>query len=41
LFSGVVRVGLLTGSRPDMCTGVLSGPIFSGPVNRTLSGYAV
>jgi len=38
LFSGVMRVGLLTGPRPEGRTRVLSGPIFSGPVNRRVSG---
>ena len=38
LFSGVMREGLLTGPRPEGLTRVLSGPIFSGPVNRRVSG---
>jgi hypothetical protein len=38
LFSRVMRVGLLTGLRPEGRTRVLSGPIFSGPVNRRAFG---
>jgi len=38
LFSGVMREGLLTGPRPEMRARVLSGPVFSGPVNRTTFG---
>ena len=38
LFSRVMRAGLLTGLRPEMRARVLSGPIFSGPVNRRRSG---
>jgi len=34
LFSRVMRVGLLTGLRPERRARVLSRPIFSGPVNR-------
>jgi hypothetical protein len=32
LFSGVMRVGLLTGTFPKRPESVLSGPIFSRPV---------
>lgn len=38
LFSRVMPVGLLTGPRVEGRTCVLSGPIFSGPVNRARSG---
>ena len=38
LFSGVMRVGLLTDPRPKGRTRVLSGPTFSRPVNRTNFG---
>ena len=38
LFSRVMRDGLLTGLRAKRPESVLSGPIFSGPVNRSLSG---
>jgi hypothetical protein len=38
LFSGVMREGLLTGSGASRDDSVLSGPIFSGPVNRAQSG---
>jgi len=38
LFSGLMREGLLTGPYPGRRTRVLFGPIFSGPVNRWLSG---
>jgi len=33
-----MREGLLTGLRPEGRACVLSGPIFSGPVNRARSG---
>ena len=33
-----MRDGLLTGPRPEGHTRILSGPIFSGPVNRLRSG---
>jgi hypothetical protein len=38
LFSRVMRVRLLTGPRAVRPRSGLSGPIFSGPVNRWLSG---
>jgi hypothetical protein len=38
LFSGVMRVGLLTGPCAEGHTRILSGPIFFGPVNRLRSG---
>jgi hypothetical protein len=38
LYSGVMREGLLTGPRAEGHTRILSGPIFSGPVNRRRSG---
>ena len=38
LFSGVMRVWLLTGTFPRWSESVLSGPIFSRPVNRRCSG---
>ena len=38
LFSGVMWVELLTGRSARSLGSVLSGPIFSGPVNRTRSG---
>ena len=39
LFSRVMRVGLITGPRSERRTHILSGLIFSGPVNRSHSGY--
>ena len=38
LFSGVMRVRLLTGTFPKRPESVLSGSIFSRPVNRTTFG---
>ena len=38
LFSGVMQERLLTGPSPKGRARVLSGPIFSGPVNRCASG---
>mgnify|MGYP003430545859 CR=1 FL=1 len=35
MFSVVMGVGLLTGPRPERRKRVLSGPVFSRPVNRT------